>query len=52
MSPLGMSIDHNRTQAIHNFPPSINVQGIAHFVGMVHLYRILHVLPPHSKALP
>jgi hypothetical protein len=39
VSPLGVSIDPNRTRAIHDFPPPTDVRGIARFVGMVNFYQ-------------
>ena len=39
VSPLGVSIDPERTRAIREFPPSKDVLGIARFVGMVNFYQ-------------
>jgi hypothetical protein len=39
VSPLGVSIDPGRTQAIRDFPPPRDVRGIARFLGMVNFYH-------------
>jgi hypothetical protein len=38
VSPLGVSIDPDRTEAIRKFPPPKDVEGIARFIGMVNFY--------------
>jgi hypothetical protein len=39
VSPLGVSIDPDRTEAIRKFPPPKDVKGIARFIGMVNFYH-------------
>jgi hypothetical protein len=39
VSPLGVSIDPGRTQAIRDFPPPRDVKCVARFLGMVNFYH-------------
>jgi hypothetical protein len=43
VSPLGVSIDPERTRATREFPPPKDARGIARFIGMVNFYH--HFVP-------
>jgi hypothetical protein len=38
VSPAGVAVDPNRTEAIRNFPSPRDVKGIARFIGMVNFF--------------